>query len=59
MSKRVLNWPGKMKKGRWVRSKRIGIARYVLVILPGKIDMAGLTMPDLPDLTKLTNDKVR
>ena len=42
-----------------VRSKRIGIARYVLVILPGKIDMAGLTMPDLPDLTKLTNDKVR
>ena len=54
-----MNWPGKIKKGRWVRSKRIGIARYVLVILPGKIDMAGLTMPDLPDLTNLTNDKVR
>lgn len=59
MSKRVLNWPGNMKKGRWVRSNRIGIARYALVILPGKIDMAGLTMPDLPDLTNLTNDKVR
>ena len=57
MSKRVLNWPGKMKKGRWVRSNRIGIARYMLVILPDK--MAGLTMPDLPDLTNLTNDKVR
>ena len=54
-----MNWPSKIKKGGWVGSKRIGIARYVLVILPGKIDRAGLTMPDLPDLTNLTNDKVR